>query len=313
MKQKLFTVTIGIPAYNAQDNIINILTSLASQVVKKFRIDSIVLFSDNSTDGTVNLALKLKQKVNILRIIEGKKRKGFPLVFKNLVRNIMSDAFILFNDDILIRDKYLLYKLIKPFLEFKNVGLVSGNPQPLTPKNFIESAGVSTFRAYEKARYLYKKGQNKFTCDAKVLALSKSFLEVLRFPQDDKKMGNVDSFLYFSCKLSGFKYMHIRNVVVHFSYPSKLSEYIQWSIRNNQNQYLLQTEFGEEVKKEYVLPKKYLYPALAYQFAKSPIQAAFIYIVGLYCKVKAVKEYRDFNPVWDVIKSTKRKLRYEKS
>ena len=52
MRKKL-TVTIGIPAYNEEANVRNLLVSLLAQKETNFKLQEIIVVSDGSTDKTV--------------------------------------------------------------------------------------------------------------------------------------------------------------------------------------------------------------------------------------------------------------------
>ncbi len=302
---KKLSLTVGIPTYNNQDNIENLVHSLINQSTTLFKYKSIIVYCDKSTDSTLEFLRKIKK--NKLRIIEGKERLGFQGAFKQLIINNKSDVFVLINDDVLIKDKNFLNKLIKPFRSESNVGLVSGNPQPLGTKNFIQRACLASFNAYERARYLYRNGDNKYTCDGKILVLSNDFIKKSGIVSKEE-LGNVDSYLYLSCIKFGFTYKHVRAAVGYFIFPSTLFEYIQWNSRNNMNKHLLKKNFGNLVNEEYELPIFYLYTSQLIELIKKPLPSLLSFIVGVYSKYKARKEYNNFPLKWQVINSTKKSL-----
>ena len=54
--RKKLTVTIGIPAYNEQENISCLLRSIIKQKAWSYRLQSVVVVCDGSTDGTLGKA-----------------------------------------------------------------------------------------------------------------------------------------------------------------------------------------------------------------------------------------------------------------
>ena len=59
---KQLRVTIGIPAYNEENNIIPLLTSLVNQKTSQVVVEKIIVMSDGSSDNTVGSVKLLKNK-----------------------------------------------------------------------------------------------------------------------------------------------------------------------------------------------------------------------------------------------------------
>ncbi len=302
---KKLTVSIGIPAYNAEKNIKRLLSSLITQRGAKQTIKEIIVYSDGSSDSTLNECLKIKDKKGRLRIIKASKRRGMAVGLKFMLSVFKGDVFILLNDDIIIKDNNLIDRLVKPLLLYKRVGLISGRPVPLESKNFLQKSIYSTFRAYDYMKYSIKNGNNLFTCDGKILALSREFVKSIKFPKSNKLIGNVDAFLYLSCITSNHRYFHVKNAKIHFKFPAKLKDFISWNSRNNANQILLKKTFGEKVDDIYNKPARKLFFGILREVIKNPIGTAFIFTVGLFGKYKARQVAKDFKPAWEVIQSTK--------
>ena len=68
------TVTIGIPAYNEEANIKNLLDSILSQIQNNFIIDEIIVVSDGSSDKTADIVRSLNN--SLINLIEDKERLG---------------------------------------------------------------------------------------------------------------------------------------------------------------------------------------------------------------------------------------------
>lgn len=295
------SITLGIAAYNCQDNIYPLLKSLLSQKIFR-RVDQIIVYSDASTDQTVEEAKKVKSKK--IKVIEAKKRQGFAHAVEIILKLNKSEITILLNDDIKITDSHFIEKISMAFIN-NRVGLVSANPQPMKPLTFIEKAANSAFRVYEQMRYTIRSGNNEFTCDGKVLALSKPFIKGLHMPKNYEQTGNTDSFLYFSCLANGFKYKHVKKAVVKFKLPSNLKDYLSLTVRNNTDPYILKGKFGKVVEIEYKKPKLVFYYFGMIEFFKNPTGAILVFIIGLYVWYKAKQVKKAFNPTWDIVMSTK--------
>lgn len=301
-EKKELKVTLAIAAYDAEANIKSLLYSLISQKGINKQLEQILVYSDASVDATVEKAKEVVDKR--IKIIDSRKRTGFAGAVKNILARSSSDVIVLLNDDIKITGNYFIKRLISPFMKEDNVGLVAGNPQPMKPNNIIEGAVISSFRAYEKMRYSLKNGDNKFTCDGKVLALAGEFAKGINFPKDYKKLGNVDIYLYFSCLKNGYKYRHVKSAKVYYRCPSTVKDYISWTIRNNSNRHILRQTFGEIVDREYRKPSRLNYYKFI-EFLKNPVGALFIFLTSFYVSVKARAFAKEFDPLWEIVNTTK--------
>src|SRR3990167_4698425 len=103
MNNKKKTFSIGIPAYNEEENIENLLNSIIRQKKKNFILESIYVVNDGSNDKTSDIVMKIEQKCPALHLISDGKRKGkikrlseilnlntsdiiFPFLFPSLIR-----------------------------------------------------------------------------------------------------------------------------------------------------------------------------------------------------------------------------------
>lgn len=301
-------VSIGIPAFNAEENIRELVQSLLSQSKNRFQLSEIIVFCDGCSDNTVNQVKQINDFKKIIKVIDSRERHGMAYGVKKMLSIYKGDIFILLNDDIGIFNKNVLTEAISQFSKKTNIGLVSGNPQPLPGKNFIEKAGVSSFKSWEKMRNSVANGNNVFSCDGKFLALSRKFTNKLTLPTDNNKLGNIDVYLYYSCITSGFSYRHSSKAIAYYSFPSNLSDFLKWNTRNFINTQIARNTFGEMVDRENIKPKFSFFKATLTEFIKNPIGIAFIILMGQYCRIKAIEGLKTFKPTWESLRSTKIKL-----
>ncbi|MBI1863729.1 glycosyltransferase family 2 protein [Candidatus Woesebacteria bacterium] len=304
-KNQKTSVSIGIPTYKSPDTIPQVLKSLFKQKTKNVKILEIIIYSDGNNDDTVKNCKKVARNNKKIKIIDAKVRHGMAYGFKYMASLFKGDIFVLFCDDIKIADNYLIEKLTKPLISDKKVGLVGGNTIPLSPKNFFQKAYFSSFNAYHRTAYKLKDGDNKHTCDGAILAFSKNLIKKVKFPKEDKRLGNVDAYMYFATLTNGFKYRFAKNARVYFELASSHSEILSRFSRNNSNKYLLISQFGDIVKKEYKLPNAEHSKSLVIEFLKNPLGSIYIYSMGRYSEYKGKQIAKNFNPTWQVIESTK--------
>ena len=251
MKKNETTITVGIPAYNEEKNIKNLLRSVIMQEEKGFIIQKIKVISDGSTDQTVKRAKEIKD--NRLEITSYKKRIGKSSHLNTLFKNLDTDILVLFDADVTLADKFTIQKLIQPLIKDKKVALVGGSPEQYSAKTFLEKATQVGLDTYREMRLNYKEGHNVYCCIGQILALAKPFAKQTVVAKD--VMSN-DSFLYFACLTKGFKFRHVEKAKVLYRAPKKLSDHLKQDQRFTIAKIRLIKIFGNFAKKEYKIPKK---------------------------------------------------------
>lgn len=300
---KKLTVSIGIPTYFAEKNIKTVLESLIIQTEKNQKLLEILVYSDGSTDKTVKLARSIKDKR--IKVIDAKKRHGMLAGLFYMFKVYKGDVFVLLNDDIQITDTSLIDTLVEPLVKNKHVGLVGGIPRPLPARTFIERATISAFNVYDTARFKFRNGNNKYTCDGKIMAMRRNLVEAFDKTQTPEVYGCVDVYIYFTCITKKLLYKCAPNAVVWFRAPENTKDFISLTARNNANIYILEKKFGSIVNKEYTLPKKVLYLAKTKELFLHPILATTVFFLGLYCNYLAKRRANSFQATWDIVTSTK--------
>ncbi len=303
MTTHVSTIEVAIFAYNAEKNIQKILTSLLGQKGTGFKIRQILVYSDKSTDNTIQLAQAFGNPK--IRVINAKERKGFASTAKRAMLAIKSEFLIMLNDDISIPDKHFVANIVKCFHRESNVGLVCSNIEPFPGKNFVEKAVISGFVAYKKTAMQLNSGNNKFTCDGKSMTVSKGFIDSLNLRVPDSNMGNVDLYLYVECMKLGFKYRFARNSLLYFKSPSTSSDFIRWQVRNYATHQMLLRNSPKLSQDEIYLPMGVFFINRLREFIRNPIGSTYIYILGLICSFKVLRQSRSFNPMWETVLSTK--------
>jgi glycosyltransferase involved in cell wall biosynthesis len=96
-------VTIGIPSYNEERNIINLLRSLKVQYSNDYFISEIII-SDDSTDSTPELVEMFAKKNSHLNInlIHHCERRGAAAGWNEIFSRSTGDVIVLYDADIVI-------------------------------------------------------------------------------------------------------------------------------------------------------------------------------------------------------------------
>jgi len=195
------TISIGIPAYNEEANIKNLLLNLLDQKANNFVLKEIIVNSDGSTDDTVKIGKSVKDKR--IKIISHSRRYGVNKAQNEITRHATGDILVMINADVLPKDFHFLSNLIKPLLKDKNVGIVGANTISLPSRNLLERILANS---HEMKQFLYSRisnADNVFLCHGRARALSKELYKQLVWPSDCPE----DGYSYFFCKQKGFKFL----------------------------------------------------------------------------------------------------------
>lgn len=248
--RKLLTVTVGIPTFQAERNIRNLLTSISQQQTALCKIEKILVYSDGSTDRTIKMARAVKDPR--ITVFESKQNRGYAAALGFLIKKSESDVFVTLNDDILISDSTTIGKLIAPFYDDSSITFVSGNIVALRPRTFIGRCIFTSFLAFLPIRYSLREGNNMYSCDGKILALRHNIAR--RISLDHASTATVDIFLYFeNLRLNGV-YRFARDATVQFRLPETIWDWKNLQYRTILAHRLMKEKYGILYESEAKIP-----------------------------------------------------------
>src|SRR3989344_8316550 len=128
---KMPTVSVGISAYNEEDNLGQLLSSICEQKEPSFAIKEIIVVADGSTDCTVQIARSFRD--SRLKLIEFPQRLG-----KNTAQNIIckeasGDFLVMIDADSLPLNRDYLTEMVNPLIRDPNLGIAGCEVLPLPP------------------------------------------------------------------------------------------------------------------------------------------------------------------------------------
>lgn len=127
-------VSIGVMAYNEEQNIDYLIKALLKQKTKKINIKEIIIVSSGSTDNT-NKIVKKNSNKKVKLVIE-KERRGKSHAINLFLKKAKSNILVLESADT-IPKKETIEQLCLPLIE-KNVGIVGGKSIPKNRNNFFK-------------------------------------------------------------------------------------------------------------------------------------------------------------------------------
>ena len=164
------TISVGIPAYNEEQNIRNLLTALLRQTLVSGELCEIIVVVDGCTDATSAILRSLPDPR--IHVIEHSTRKGVMASQNEIVGRASGDILVLMDADVLPVNINFVEEIIKPIVENPRIGVVGGAVQSVAPRTRFEQT-IAT--SHEFKNYLYQKinnGNNLYLCHGRA-----------RFPQ----------------------------------------------------------------------------------------------------------------------------------
>src|SRR5258708_5447755 len=156
LKQKV-KVTIAIPAYKSQNNIVQLLNSLLTQNEEHIQIEKILVYDDFSQDNTTKFALFVQSMFpRKIKIYSGKENHGYAYALHHLILKNKSEIIVLLNDDIRIDSDNMIENLVYQMRKDPSIGLTCGNIVALPPKTFIGRCIYTSYLAFIPLRIYYK-------------------------------------------------------------------------------------------------------------------------------------------------------------
>jgi glycosyltransferase involved in cell wall biosynthesis/LmbE family N-acetylglucosaminyl deacetylase len=214
------TVIVGIPAYDEEANIGELLKALFRQKQDNFDLKEIIVVSDGSKDKTELIVESFKDKK--IKLLKNECRLGQNKSQNLIISMTSSDYLLLLEADTLPSDKYFISKMVE-HAEEKNAGVVQGLPRPLKPRNFVESVLIKQGILFSEF-YLGKKNAVQMHISGQGGRLiSNEVFKKLFWP----KYVYEDLYLLFFCKQKSEKYLLNEDAICYCRYPDNIRDYLR--------------------------------------------------------------------------------------
>lgn len=296
MKKKL-TVTIGIPAFNEEKNIKQLLMTILSQKQSFFVIKEVLVVSDSSEDDTPYLVRQFNNRK--IKLLWNKSRMGQNYCQNKIFSNANSDFVVLIEADTCPMDKNYLHNLLKPFIK-GNVDIVQGNESILTSKSLVGSA-IATYSKEFHALEIQNRDTKAFFCSGRGgRGYSKKVYKNLRWPSFVPE----DAYAHLWSKQNGIKTVFVKRALCQYKVAQTYKDFQKSINKNISAESALRTFFVKDfVEKVYKKPIWFIPRVFSTLFLKDPI-SLFIYLT-LWSLNRISRERTPFNNIWPISESTK--------
>ncbi len=297
------TLTIGVPAYNEEANIKNLLNRLLRQQQTNFELLEIIVMSDGSSDATVKKASEVEDPK--IKVIDSTDRKGKIKRINEIFEIAKGDIVALVDADVIPATYDTFDNLIKPFIENSEVVYTSGGPKVVKPQNFIEQAVYVSRSVWDKVRLNLKNGNSVYSCHGQLYALKNEFAKKNPFPET---VWADIGFHYFICLRDGGKFVSAKSAGTLFTLPATSNDYIKQISRYQREDKALISYFGDWILPEYVIPKSMLYKYKLQAFLRWPLHCTVIFILNFYAKYFYKESKKTAIANWTLVNSTKKQI-----
>lgn len=247
MKTKI-KLSIGIPAYNEEANIVRLLNSVIDQIEKDYSLLEIIVASDGSTDGTVPEVHKLNNSK--IKVINSGERKGKSYRMNQIIQRFKGDVLFLIDADIIIKDVFLFNTVIKN-CDISTSGLIGISAKPNRAENFFQKILNSGVTASENISSAWNQGQNYLSYKGCFLGLSRKFAKQTSISSD---IVNNDAYLYFKALELGYRPEFNNKVHILYKSPKYFNDYLGQTKRFVSSKEEMEKVFKKDLRREYTIP-----------------------------------------------------------
>ena len=247
-------VTVGIPSYNEEINISNLLRSIVelnklenqsepnndnsygkkaySNSSKRDRISptedftiSEIIVSDDSSDNTCRIVetIAAENPSLSIKLLHHDSRRGVPAAWNEIFKKAIGEIIVLYDADIII-DNSTTANLVQSIAD--GIGLCASNSTPLVLKGSAISR-ASVFIA-EWLRWVRKSGLSQYTVMGRAVSILSHVAKRITIPEN---VIAID--LYLQCKVLelGFKVIYNDQALVYFRTPDNMKDFSSQIIR----------------------------------------------------------------------------------
>ena len=125
----MIACSVGIMAYNEEENIADAIGSILGQELRSGRIDELIVVASGCDDDTVPIVREIASRERRLRLIEQPEREGKASAINLFLAAALSPVLLMVSADVLVEDG-TIDALLQHF-DDRGVGMVGGHPIPV--------------------------------------------------------------------------------------------------------------------------------------------------------------------------------------
>lgn len=296
-------LTVGIPAYNEERNIANLVGSIIKQTSIKFELKQILVVCDGCTDKTVSIVKKLAKKYKNIRLIERSIRSGKAAALNLIYEKSNTDFLMTIDADVAFIGNKNIDLLISTMLNNPQLNLTGPRHIPAPSKTIFGNFARVSYQSFEDAFLKINQGNN-FYAVMTVEMMKKSFYKSFVFPQ-----GTVSDQCFVYAKSieknkNGFQL--VTEAKVMFGTAKTFQDWRILSARSvTGDKADVLKHFGDWILDYYSMPKEIYFRSLVRWLFKEPFYLIGALIMNIYIRQFPYKKNVVKNGIWELVSSSK--------
>jgi cellulose synthase/poly-beta-1,6-N-acetylglucosamine synthase-like glycosyltransferase len=293
---KEIPVTIGICAYNEEENIENSVKSVYRQNYEGVSVSEVIVISSGSTDRTDEIVRGMLAEYPNLRFIPQERREGKNSAINLLLDSKRTEIVVLLNADNTLYDENTLSNLIRPFSD-DEVGIVGGHPVPTNTKDTVAGfASNMLWALHHRVSLLHPK-----------IGELVAFRDIgTRLPV---KSQSDEDILRMNLERKGYQSVYAPDAVIRNRGPENVRDFIKQRTRVNIGERYMKREFDYDIP---TWDRDLLFSAVldsVKDLGFHPIKMSLTVAMEMYSRMKATSYVRSDKGdmgVWNPVSSTKK-------
>ena len=219
----MLKVTIGIPSFNEEKNILNLLQSIVKQKSEHFTICEIII-SDDSSDNTIRLIEQFADSSETaIRCLHHSSRMGVGNAWNEIFQNAKGDVIVMYDGDVIPHEDSI-QQLLSALRG--RVVLAISNSKPVRSTSV---AGRAAIYVSSWLRCVRTKRLSQYTAIGRGLSIQAAVAKQITIPND---IIAVD--LYLECKVleSKLDIAYNDQAVVYFRPPDTVADFNSQVLRS---------------------------------------------------------------------------------
>lgn len=239
---KKLTVSIGIPAYNEEENIENLLKAIFKQKIGKYTLQKVIVVCDGSTDKTPAKVKFLSKRFPRIDLHASHQKLGKTSRLNQIYKFNKSDFLITFDADVFLASPYEVNKMVNALAKSKNDLVGAANLTPTKHPDFFSRIMYANNMLWNEIRKDLNGGDHIANLYGSATVLRKEFANTLQYPSS---ITCDQEYLYLSVKKRGnFKF--VKDTQILFNPPSTFIDYKKQGMRFLTERNNISPYFGQE-------------------------------------------------------------------
>lgn len=303
-------VTIALPVYNEAENIASLLDVLIGQKFNNVTLEKIVIYNDGSTDNTAGIVKEKMRVHHSIELIADEVRRGKFYRLNQIYKANENEVLIILDADIGIKDDDFIETFAMEIVSDEGAKIVSAHELPVIPKNFIGKVIAATYTMWDYVRLSIPKRDHVQNFYNRATAYRGTFAKEL-YISDEATEERL--YLYLMAKKDdGFRYSNKAQIL--YLPVSTIYDYFKLSERAfGRPQPAINKIFGYDATYLYNIPLKYKIIGVIKSFIRDPFYTTAAFFLGIWLSKTVLNRKTDDSPIWEISKSSKKKIIVEKN